>query len=140
MEKPSFKLVLTDEVLTRNVDGQKHFFIKFRAYAFDESELKKYAGQWHTLRIVTNGGTVYTIQCDDFYDNSFLNDDYGKLQRLIKVADMKSKKGKTGMVRLPTHLYNQLKSEAKRRRQPMSSLLEIKSDENNHTSTHARED
>ena len=140
MEKPSFKLVLTDEVLTRNVDAQKHFFIKFRAYAFDESELKKYAGQWHTLRIVTNGGTVYTIQCDDFYDNSFLNDDYGKLQRLIKVADMKSKKGKTGMVRLPTHLYNQLKSEAKRRRQPMSSLLEIKSDENNHTSTHARED
>ena len=126
--------------MTRNVDAQKHFFIKSRAYAFAESGLKKYARQSHTLRIVTNGGTVYTIQCDDFYDNSFLNDDYGKLQRLIKVADMKSKKGKTGMVRLPTHLYNQLKSEAKRRRQPMSSLLEIKSDENNHTSTHARED
>jgi hypothetical protein len=130
MKKPSFKLVLTDQVLTRNVDAQKHFFIKFRAYAFDESELQKYAGKWHTLRIITNGGKVYTIQCDEFYNNSFLNNEYGKVQRLIGVADMESKKGKTGMVRLGTHLYNQLKTESKRRKQPMSSLILIKPDVN----------
>jgi hypothetical protein len=128
MKKPSFKLSLTDQVLTRNVDAQKHFFIKFRAYAFDESELKKYAGKWHTLRIITNGGKVYTIQCDEFYNNSFLNNDYGKVQRLIGVADMKAAKGKRSMVSLPTHFYNELKSEAKRRNQPMNSLLEIKSE------------
>jgi hypothetical protein len=130
MTKLKFKLSLTEEVLTRNVDAQKHFFIKFRAYAFDESELQKYAGKWHTLRIITNGGTVYTIQCDDFYNDSFLNNEYGKVQRLIGVADMKAARGKTGMVRLPTHFYNELKSEAKRRNQPMNSLLEIKSDAN----------
>jgi hypothetical protein len=130
MKTTDFKLVLNDQVLTRNVDAQKHFFIKFRAYAFDESELKKYAGKWHTLRIITNGGTVYTIQCDDFYNNSFLNNEYGKVQRLIGVADMKAKKGKRSMVSLPTHFYNELKSEAKRRNQPMNSLLEIKPDVN----------
>ena len=129
MKTTNFKLNLNDEVLTRNVDAQKHFFIKFRAYAFDESELQKYSGKWHTLRIITNGGTVYTIQADDFYSCSFLNNEFGKLQRLIRVADMKANKGKTGMVRLPTHLYNQLKTEAKRRRQPMNSLLTIRKNE-----------
>jgi hypothetical protein len=128
MTKLKFKLSLTEEVLTRNVDAQKHFFIKFRAYAFDESELQKYAGKWHTLRIITNGGTVYTIQCDEFYNDSFLNNEYGKVQRLIRVADMKAVKGKRSMVSLPTHFYNELKAESKRRNQPMNSLLEIKSE------------
>jgi hypothetical protein len=130
MKNVKFKLSLSGEVLTRNVDARKHFFIKFRAYAFDESELRKYAGKWHTLRIITNGGTVYTIQSDDFYALSFLNNDFGKLQCLIKVADMKSSKGKTGMVRLPTHFYSELKAEAKRRGQTMNSLLEIKPETN----------
>lgn len=121
-----FRLILSDGVLTRNVDSTKHYFIKFRAYAYDDAELAKYKGQWHTLEIITSGGKCYQVSEADFYKHSYINDDYGKRQRLINVADMKVKETKGKMVRLSTEFYNELKAEARRRRQPMNSLLEVK--------------
>jgi hypothetical protein len=41
------------------------------------------------------------------------------------------KKGKSGIVRLGTHFYNQLKEESIRRGLPMNSLVQIKPDINN---------
>ena len=122
----NFRLTLHDGVLTRNVDSQKHYFIKYRAYAYDEDELQKYLGQWHTLEIITTGGKCYQVSEADFYNRSYLNRDYGKVQRLINVADMAVKESKGKMVRISNEVYQELKTESKKRRQPMSTLLEVK--------------
>ena len=124
--KPNFKLVLDDGVLTRNVDSKKHYFIKYRAYAYDEDELQKYVGQWHTLEIITSGGKCYQVSQADFYKYSYINADYGKVQRLINVGDMVVKETKSRMVRISNEVYQELKAEAKKQRQPMSTLLEVK--------------
>jgi hypothetical protein len=125
-EKRTFKLVLTDGVLTRNVDATRHYFVKHRAYAFDESALEKYRGQWHTLVITTNAGKKYEVSESDFYAKSYLNRDYGKLQRLVNVADMKVKEAKSKMLRISQAIYEELKAEAERTRQPMSTLIEVR--------------
>jgi hypothetical protein len=124
--KPNFKLTLHEGVLTRNVDSSKHYFIKYRAYAYDEDELQKYEGQWHTLEIITTGGKCYQVNEVEFYRHSYLNTDYGKTQRFINVADMKVKENKGKMVRISNEMYQELKAESKKRRQPMSTLIEVK--------------
>jgi hypothetical protein len=72
----NYKLNLTNGILTRNVNSQRHYFIKFKAYAFDESELLKYKGQWSVLEIRTTTGKTYSISENDFYLNSIINEDF----------------------------------------------------------------
>lgn len=124
--RPNFRLNLHDGVLTRNVDASKHYFVKHRAYAYDEDELQKYLGKWHTLEIITTGGKRYQVSQADFYKYSYINRDYGKVQRFINVADMEVKETKSKMVRISNEVYQELKAESKKQRQPMSTLVQVR--------------
>jgi hypothetical protein len=120
-----YRLVLSNGLLTRYVTIRS-YFVKHKAYAFDEAPLEKLRGQWHTLQIITKAGKRYEVSESDFYKCSYLNSDYGKLQRLIGIADMRVKETKQNLVRVHPHFYNELKAEANRTQLPMSSLLQIK--------------
>lgn len=125
MKTSNFKLQLQGTTLVRNVDSQRHYFVKFRAYAFDADELKKYENKWKKLEIYTTRGVKYSISYDSFVSHSFVNSEYGKTQIMIKVADMDREEKQTGFVRLPIDLYERLKAESKRTRKPMNTLLKL---------------
>jgi|688.fasta_scaffold1129352_1 hypothetical protein len=120
----NYKLNLTNGILTRNVNSQRHYFIKFKAYAFDESELLKYKGQWSVLEIRTTTGKTYSISENDFYLNSIINEDFGKVQRLIGVRFLKLESNVQTMVKLPNEFHSRLKATSKKTNKPMNQLLE----------------
>jgi hypothetical protein len=124
--KTKFNLQLRHGVLTRYVDSQKHYFIKHKAYAYDEAELEKYKGRFHTLRITTSKGNTYEISQESFFCRSFLNSDYGKVQRFINASDLLLVAQKKKVVHLPMSVYLELKEESGRTGRPMTKLLEVK--------------
>jgi hypothetical protein len=126
MKAYNYKLQLAGTTLMRHVDAKRHYFIKYRAYAYDESELLKYTGQYNRLRITTSKGNIYEISAADFHAKSYLNADYGKLQRLVNVCDLELVAQRQKAVHLPMHLYEELKAESLRTGRPMTTLIEVK--------------
>jgi len=120
----NYKLNLTqDGKLVRNVNSNKHYFIKFKAYAFDESELLKFQGKWHTMEIKTSTGRTYSISEQDFYSNSIINNDFGKVQRLIAVKFLKLESYVQTMVKLDNNFHARLKKTSRKENKPMNQLL-----------------
>lgn len=119
----SFKLNLSNGILTRNVNTQKHYWIKFRAYAFDESELIKLKGKWNKLRIITNSGRTYAITEQDFYTHSIINNEFGKVQRLIGVRYLELEKHVQTLVNLNSNFHSILKKKSKTINKPMNQIL-----------------
>ena len=102
IQNNDFKLTLSNGILTRYVEATKHFFIKHKAYAFDESEVEKYRGKFDLLRIITTTGRVYEITANSFFEYIYLNSDYGKKQYFIEIKYLKLVETKYKNVRL-TH-------------------------------------
>lgn len=120
----NYKLNLThDGKLIRNVNSSRHYFIKFKAYGFDETELLKYKGQWHTMEIKTSTGKTYSISESDFYSSSVVNQDFGKIQRLIGVKFLKLEAYVQTMVKLDNEFHSRLKKTSRRENKPMNQLL-----------------
>jgi hypothetical protein len=120
----NYKLNLTtDGKLIRNVDSTKHYFIKFRAYGFDESELLKYKGKWHTMEIKTSAGKTYTISESEFYSKSLVNEDFGKVQRLIGVRFLNLDAHTQTFVKVDKHFHVRLKKTSRKENKPMNQVL-----------------
>jgi len=118
-----YKLIISNGILTRNVDTQKHYWIKFRAYSFDEEELKELKGQWHQLRIVTSTGRVYSISESEFYKQSQINKDYGKEQRLIQVKFLKLEQHRQTLINVSTNFHTRLKEKSTTTNKPMNQII-----------------
>lgn len=108
------KLSLQNGVLVRNVDSAKHYFVKHRAYAFDLDVLRAYKGKFHTLKIITTYGKVYTIPAKDVERKGIINNDYGKPQLLIKVSDFRCEaKQHTKTIHLDIETHQEIVKQAK---------------------------
>lgn len=108
------KLSLQNGVLVRNVDSAKHYFVKHRAYAFDVDVLSAYKGKFHTLKIITTYGKVYSIPAKDVERKGIVNSDYGKPQLLIKVSDFRCEaKQHTKTIRVDIDTHQEIIKQAK---------------------------
>ena len=108
------KLNLKNGVLVRNVDSSKHYFVKHRAYAFDVDVLNDFKGKFHTLKIITTYGKVYTIPAKDVERKGIVNSDYGKPQLLIKVSDFSCEaKQHTKTIRVDIDTHQEIIKQAK---------------------------
>ena len=108
------KLSLKNGVLVRNVDSSKHYFVKHRAYAFDLDVLRAYKGKFHTLKVITTYGKVYTISAVDVERKSIINTEYGKAQLLIKVSDFRCEaKQHTKTIRVDIDTHQEIIKQAK---------------------------
>lgn len=113
-ETPKSKLNLQNGVLVRNVDSSKHYFVKHRAYAFDVDVLSAYKGKFHTLKIITTYGKVYSIPAKDVERKGIVNSDYGKPQLLIKVSDFRCEaKQHTKTIRVDIDTHQEIIKQAK---------------------------
>lgn len=113
-ETPKSKLSLKNGVLVRNVDSSKHYFVKHRAYAFDVDVLNDFKGKFHTLKIITTYGKVYTIPAKDVERKGIVNSDYGKPQLLIKVSDFSCEaKQHTKTIRVDIDTHQEIIKQAK---------------------------
>ena len=120
----NYKLNLThDGKLIRNVNSNRHYFIKFKAYGFDESELLKYKGQWQSMEIKTSTGRTYSISEEEFYSNSIINEDFGKVQRLIGVRFLKLESYVQTMVKLDNNFHSRLKKTSRKENKPLNQVL-----------------
>lgn len=127
IRKNFYKLRLSNKTLTRNVNSSKHFFIKYRAYSFDEKLIIKYKGKFKTLKIITSYGKVYTITSADFWSKSQLMTILNKKQRLIKVEYLTiERKQHSKTVILDPNTHQRIKEQANKERMNINTYLSIK--------------
>ncbi len=113
-------------VLARYVDAKKHYFIKHKAYAYDEAEIDKYKGLFDTVRITTSKGSIYEIEAGDFWEKSYLNDDYEKLQRFVPSNTLQLVGKRKKAIHLSMELYQELRAESERTGCPMTRLVQVR--------------
>lgn len=107
-------MTLNNRVLIRNVNSRKHYFVKYKAYSFDESIIQTYNGQFDSLIFVTSYGKKYAISSVDFWSKSKVIQFAGKEQRLIEVKyfNLESMQS-TKTVHLDAATHQRLKLKAK---------------------------
>lgn len=115
---------ITNNILRREVDS-KHFLFKYKAYCFDTSIMNHFKNKaWNELEIITATGRVYFIGKEDFFKKSFISNEFGKRQYILRVKEMETRtKTDSKSIVIPKEIHSIIKQRAKEEEVTIADLM-----------------